>query len=174
MRIAILGTRGNSSQLRRVRNFRGASLDATRGAWSRGHGLLPRALRFAATVGVSRRSGSKCLPTIRHKYFDTVVHTFLSAIHAVSARYDAALICNAANAPFAPILRLTGTPVAINVDGLEHKRKKWGRLGAGITVLLNTYRHFAKRDGDGRSGDSGLLPGASQRGIDDDCVRAGS
>jgi glycosyltransferase involved in cell wall biosynthesis len=40
-----------------------------------------------------------------------------------------ALICNAANAPFAPILRFTGTPVAINVDGLEHKRKKWGLLG---------------------------------------------
>ncbi len=31
--------------------------------------------------------------------------------------------------PLAPILRLTGTPVAINVDGLEHKRKKWGWLG---------------------------------------------
>jgi glycosyltransferase involved in cell wall biosynthesis len=39
------------------------------------------------------------------------------------------LICNAANAPFAPILRLTGTPIALNVDGLEHKRKKWGWLG---------------------------------------------
>jgi glycosyltransferase involved in cell wall biosynthesis len=71
----------------------------------------------------------RVLPTIRHKYFDTVIHTFLSAIHAVSQRYDAALICNCANAPFSPILRLTGTPVAINVDGLEHKRKKWGWLG---------------------------------------------
>jgi glycosyltransferase involved in cell wall biosynthesis len=71
----------------------------------------------------------KVLPTVRHKYFDTVVHGFISALHAVSGRFDAALICNAANAPFAPILRFTGTPVAINVDGLEHKRKKWGRLG---------------------------------------------
>ena len=71
----------------------------------------------------------KVLPTIRHKYFDTVVHCFLSAVHAVSLRFDAALICNAANAPFAPILRLTGTPIALNVDGLEHKRKKWGWLG---------------------------------------------
>jgi glycosyltransferase involved in cell wall biosynthesis len=68
------------------------------------------------------------LPTIRHKYFDTVVHTFLSAVHAISRRFDAVLICNSANAPFSPILRLTGTPVAINVDGLEHKRKKWGPL----------------------------------------------
>jgi glycosyltransferase involved in cell wall biosynthesis len=90
--------------------------------YGRAHYVSPRQLEYH---GVRL----KVLPTIRHKYFDTVVHAFLSAIHAVSSRFDAALICNAANAPFAPILRLTGTPVAINVDGLEHKRKKWGWLG---------------------------------------------
>jgi glycosyltransferase involved in cell wall biosynthesis len=98
----------------------------------------------------------KVLPTIRHKYFDTVIHTFLSALHAVSGRYDAALICNCANAPFSPILRLTGTPVAINVDGLEHKRKKWGWLGRRyyrLAEYLSTL--LPKRDGDRRSGDSG-------------------
>jgi glycosyltransferase involved in cell wall biosynthesis len=63
------------------------------------------------------------------------VHAFLSAIHAVSARFDAVLICNAANAPFVPILRLTGTPVAINVDGLEHQRKKWNWLGRRYYLL---------------------------------------
>jgi glycosyltransferase involved in cell wall biosynthesis len=90
--------------------------------YGRAHYVSPRQLEYH---GVQL----KVLPTIRHKYFDTVVHSFLSAVHAVSLRFDAALICNAANAPFAPILRLTGTPVAINVDGLEHKRKKWGWLG---------------------------------------------
>jgi glycosyltransferase involved in cell wall biosynthesis len=45
------------------------------------------------------------------------------------------LICNAANAPFIPILRLTGTPVVLNVDGLEHKRKKWGLLGRRYYLL---------------------------------------
>jgi glycosyltransferase involved in cell wall biosynthesis len=88
----------------------------------RSHYVSPRQLEFH---GVRLQ----VLPTIQHKYFDTVVHTFLSAVHAIPNRFDAALICNAANAPFAPILRFTGTPVAINVDGLEHKRKKWGRLG---------------------------------------------
>ena len=80
----------------------------------------------------------KVLPTIRHKYFDTVIHTFLSALHAVPQRYDAALICNAANAPFASILRVGGTPVALNVDGLEHKRKKWNWIG-------RTYYLMAER-----------------------------
>jgi len=50
-------------------------------------------------------------------------------------RFDAVLICNAANAPFASILRLTGTPVAINVDGLEHKRKKWNWLAKRYYLL---------------------------------------
>jgi len=96
--------------------------------YCRSHYVSPRQLKYH---GVKL----KVLPTIRHKYFDTIVHGFLSAIHAVPSRYDAALICNAANAPFAPILRFTGTPVVINVDGLEHKRKKWNFLGRRYYLL---------------------------------------
>ena len=128
MRIAILGTRGIpasyggfetfAEHLARRLVLRGHDVTV----YCRAHYVSPRQLKYH---GVKL----KVLPTIRHKYFDTVIHTFLSAIHAVSKRFDAALICNCANAPFAPILRLTGTPVAINVDGLEHKRKKWGSLG---------------------------------------------
>jgi len=127
MRIAILGTRGIpasyggfetfAEHLARRLVLRGHDVTV----YCRAHYVSPRQLEYH---GVKL----KVLPTIRHKYFDTVVHTFLSAIHAVPGRYDAALICNCANAPFSPILRLTGTPVAINVDGLEHKRKKWGSL----------------------------------------------
>jgi len=96
--------------------------------YGRAHYVSPRELEYH---GVRL----KVLPTIRHKYFDTVVHAFLSAVHAVFLRFDAVLICNAANAPFASILRLTGTPVAINVDGLEHKRKKWNWLAKRYYLL---------------------------------------
>ncbi|MCA1641910.1 MAG: glycosyltransferase [Acidobacteria bacterium] len=89
--------------------------------YCRSHYVSPRQLEY-------RGVHLKVLPTIRHKYLDTVLHTFVSALHATGSAYDAALICNAANAPFAPLLRAVGTPVAINVDGLEHKRKKWNRL----------------------------------------------
>ena len=128
MRIAILGTRGIPASYGGFETFAEhlATRLVARGhdvtVYCRAHYVSPRQMEYH---GVRL----KVLPTIRHKYFDTVVHTFLSAIHGVSQRFDVALICNAANAPFAPILRLTGTPVAINVDGLEHKRKKWGRLG---------------------------------------------
>ena len=140
MRIAILGTRGIPASYGGFETF--AEHLSTRlvqrghdvTVYCRSHYVSPRQLEFH---GVRL----KVLPTIRHKYFDTVIHTFLSAIHSVSQRYDAALICNCANAPFSPILRLAGTPVAINVDGLEHKRKKWGRLGRRyyrLTEYLST------------------------------------
>src|SRR6202163_1152617 len=124
MRIAILGTRGIPANYGGFETFAEhlSTRLVARGhevtVYCRAHYVSPRELEFQ---GVRL----KVLPTIRHKYFDTIVHTFLSAVHAVSERYDAALICNAANAPFASILRLTGTPVALNVDGLEHTRKKW-------------------------------------------------
>ena len=68
------------------------------------------------------------LPTWRHKYFDTIAHTFLSTIHLLFHRVDVALYCNAANAIFTFWPRLFGIPVALNVDGLERKRKKWNAL----------------------------------------------
>src|SRR5919106_311027 len=128
MRIAILGTRGIPASYGGFETFAEhlSTRLAARGhdvtVYCRSHYVSPRQLEYH---GVRL----EVLPTIRHKYFDTVIHTLLSAVHAVSHRFDAVLICNAANAPFSPILRITGTPVVINVDGLEHKRKKWGRLG---------------------------------------------
>jgi glycosyltransferase involved in cell wall biosynthesis len=68
------------------------------------------------------------LPTWRHKYFDTLVHTFFSTVHLLFHRAGVALYCNAANAIFTFWPRLAGIPVALNVDGLERKRKKWNRL----------------------------------------------
>jgi glycosyltransferase involved in cell wall biosynthesis len=68
------------------------------------------------------------LPTWRHKYFDTIVHTFVSTIHLIFRRADVALYCNAANAIFTSGPRLFGIPTALNVDGLERNRRKWNRL----------------------------------------------
>lgn len=75
------------------------------------------------------------LPTISHKYFDTVAHTFLCVVHALKERYDVILICNSANSIFSFIPRLAGTPVALNVDGLEWKRAKWNFLGRWFYII---------------------------------------
>jgi glycosyltransferase involved in cell wall biosynthesis len=127
MRIAILGTRGIPANYGGFETF--AEKLSTRLAL-RGHDVTV----YCRSHHVDRRLKEfegvhlATLPTIRHKYLDTVVHTALSAFHAIR-RFDAVLICNAANSPFIPILTWTGTPVAINVDGLERKRKKWGLAG---------------------------------------------
>lgn len=134
MRIAILGTRGIPAGYGGFETFAehlstrlvARGHDVT--VYGRAHYVSPRQLEFH---GVKL----KVLPTIRHKYLDTVIHTLLSSLHAMFCKFDAVLICNAANSPFVPLLRLAGTPVAINVDGLEHQRKKWSWLGRRYYIL---------------------------------------
>ena len=69
------------------------------------------------------------LPTLRTKHLDTPVHTLLSCLHAARQDFDAALVVNSVNAIFVPLLRMSGTPVALHVDGIERQRAKWGLLG---------------------------------------------
>jgi glycosyltransferase involved in cell wall biosynthesis len=75
--------------------------------------------------GVERRD----TPTIFHKYLETPIHAFTSALDLLGQRIDAILLCNAANAPFAPILLCKRVPLLINVDGIERNRAKWNKLG---------------------------------------------
>jgi glycosyltransferase involved in cell wall biosynthesis len=75
------------------------------------------------------------LPTLRGKYLDTPVHTLLSCLHATAAGYDAALVVNSANALCVPLLRVAGIPVALNVDGIEKRRAKWGAFGRAVYAL---------------------------------------
>jgi glycosyltransferase involved in cell wall biosynthesis len=75
------------------------------------------------------------LPTLRTKYLDTPVHTLLSCLHASQQPFDAALVVNSANAVFVPLLRLSGIPVALHVDGIEKRRAKWGPVGRFVYAL---------------------------------------
>jgi glycosyltransferase involved in cell wall biosynthesis len=79
------------------------------------------------------------IPTIRHKYFETVSHAFLSALHAIRQDFDAVLVCNAANAFVLPLLRAARIPVAINVDGIERKRRKWNVFGRAVYTIGEAF-----------------------------------
>ena len=68
------------------------------------------------------------LPTIETKHLDTPIHTLLSCLHASRHAYDAVLMVNSINVFFVPLLQLGGASVALNVDGIEWQRAKWGRL----------------------------------------------
>ena len=69
------------------------------------------------------------LPALRKRSLETLSHTGLSSFHLLRHRPDAAIVFNAANAPWLPLLRAAGIPVATHVDGLEWKRAKWGPAG---------------------------------------------
>ena len=128
MRIAILGTRGVPAAYGGFETFAeelGARLVR------RGHAVTVYGRSHSVPTALREHRGMRLrvLPTIRHKYLDTVVHTAISALDSVIRRYDVALICNSANAPFALIPRIGGAKVALNVDGLEWQRRKWSRPG---------------------------------------------
>ena len=138
MRLAILGTRGIPA---RYGGFETFAEELSRRLVARGHQVTVYCRerhRHEQYAGVRLRY----LPTIRRKYFDTIVHTFLSTLHLLVHRQQAALYCNAANALLTLLPRIAGMPVALNVDGLERKRKKWNPLGKAwywLSEWLSTF-----------------------------------
>jgi glycosyltransferase involved in cell wall biosynthesis len=128
MKIAIMGTRGIPA------NYGGFETFAEELSWrlvDRGHDVTVYGRSHHVTHDDTHYRGVRLvvLPTIKHKYFDTVAHTGISVVHALKERYDVILVCNGANAPFAWIPRVLGTKVTINVDGIERQRKKWNAVG---------------------------------------------
>ncbi|HEY8238272.1 MAG TPA: glycosyltransferase [Candidatus Limnocylindrales bacterium] len=128
MRIAILGTRGVPASYGGFETFAeelGARLV------QRGHEVTVYGRSHVVPKGITTHRGIRIrrLPTIRHKYLDTVLHGAISVLDALPRRYDVVLICNNANAPFALVPRLGGAKVVLNTDGLEWERGKWNSLG---------------------------------------------
>jgi glycosyltransferase involved in cell wall biosynthesis len=124
LRIGILGTRGVPPRYGGFETF--AAELGTR-LVARGHQVAVYCRTNDAKTwnGIDRI----VLPAIRHKYFETVSHSFLSALDALRRGFDVVLVCNAANAFVLPLLRAAKIPVAINVDGIERFRRKWNIFG---------------------------------------------
>ena len=153
MRIALIGTRGIPANYGGFETF---AEELTVRLAERGHEVTVycRATHFGDTYrGVRLRY----IPTIRHKYLDTLAHTlFCTADVLLRGGFDVLLYCNAANAIYTLLPRLFGTPTALNVDGLERNRKKWNRLAKGwyslsewlatwcCTEIVSDARHIQK------------------------------
>jgi len=128
MHIAILGTRGIPAQ---YGGFETMAWELAGRLAAKGHIVTVYCRRgrtdetLTTPPGVQRRF----LPYLPGKYLETVTHTALSALDSAVHRYDAVLVVNAANAAFAGLPRVRGTVVALNVDGIERQRAKWGLAG---------------------------------------------
>jgi len=126
LRVAILGTRGIPGSYGGFETF---AEELSIRLVERGHRLTVYCRNDAAR-GAKDYRGVRLvhLPAVRHKYAETLSHTLLSAIHAAVGRYDVVYVCNSANAPICYIPWLRRQRTVLNVDGLEWKRAKWGRL----------------------------------------------
>lgn len=127
LRIALIGTRGIPAA---YGGFETAVEEVGRRLVERGHRVLVYG-RDAGTTGDEYLGMRRVtLPAVRQKALETLSHTALSTLHAVTkARPDAAFVFNAANSPFLPLLRARRIPVALHMDGLEWRRSKWGPRG---------------------------------------------
>jgi glycosyltransferase involved in cell wall biosynthesis len=136
LKIAILGTRGIPANYGGFETF---AEECAAGLALRGHQVTVYCRSHYVSSSLSSHRGVQLtvLPTLEWKYTDTVVHTFLSVIHALFRKFDLILICNAANSIFAWMPRIMGTPVVVNVDGIERLRQKWNWLG-------KTYYHLSE------------------------------
>ncbi len=142
MRIAIVGTRGIPNRYGGFERF--AEQISSRFA-DHGHDVTVYCRR-AFTQPDDEYDGRVkrvIVPSLHQKHLDTWVSTFFAATHAAFSRYDVALFCNVANAPFAYLPRMFGTPVVLNVDGLDRKRGKWNWLGAQVLHFCEWVSSFS-------------------------------
>jgi glycosyltransferase involved in cell wall biosynthesis len=128
MRVALLGTRGIPAC---YGGFETLAEELSARLAARGHRVTVYTRRHLAVPGLREHRGAaiRVLPAIRGKAIETLSHSALSCLVVSREEADVVLMCNAANAPLLPILRSRGLPVALNVDGLERKRRKWGLIG---------------------------------------------
>ena len=128
MKIAILGIRGIPSGYSGYETF--AQQVGPR-LVERGHEVTVYCRRSLFKDRPKEFKGIKLvyLPSIQTKSLSTFSHSCLAALHLAFRRADVALFVNVANSPFCLITKLAGIKTALNVDGLEWLRPKWGPTG---------------------------------------------
>jgi glycosyltransferase involved in cell wall biosynthesis len=75
------------------------------------------------------------LPSIETKNLGTLTHTAVCMVDVLRRHVDAMLVTNVANAFHCVIPRIFRQKCAINVDGIEWKRGKWGAAGKAYFYL---------------------------------------
>jgi glycosyltransferase involved in cell wall biosynthesis len=163
LRIAMLGTRGVPARyggLETVAEEVGARLA------ERGHRVTVycRSRNSPTDEPVYRGMRRVLLPSLPEKHLDTPSHTALSAAQAVLRRpVDVVHLFGVGNAAWLAPLRLAGRASVISVDGMDWRRRKWGRFarmalerssglairlsGACITDSREVARHYVERYG---------------------------
>ena len=144
MRIAIAGSRGVPANYGGFETF-AAELGAR--LVERGHDVTVycRATSYGRDERAPEWRGIRrvMISAPKGKHLETVASTLLAMLHVTfRRRADAVILVNGINAFAAWLPRLVGTPVYLNVDGIERQRDKWGKLAKAayfISEFLAKY-----------------------------------
>jgi glycosyltransferase involved in cell wall biosynthesis len=133
LRVAFIGGRGVISKYSGIESFYEETGKRLAGM---GHEITVYC-RSYFTPSLVEHNGMRLvrLPTFRSKHLETVIHTFLSTIHALTQHYDLVHYHALGPALFSCIPRLCGMKTTITVQGLDWQRKKWGRLACAVLRL---------------------------------------
>jgi glycosyltransferase involved in cell wall biosynthesis len=128
LKIALIGVRGIPAK---YGGFETAVQEIGRRLVNKGHKVTVycRNSYYEAKMDTYLGMNLAYLPNVKNKALDTLSHTFFSVWHALFHKFDIYMIFNAANSPSIIPLRIFGKKIAINTDGLEWKRSKWGFWG---------------------------------------------
>lgn len=141
MKIAIVGTRGIPN---RYGGFEQFAENVSSRLADRDHCVTVYCRKPFTTPNdeYDRRVRRVILPTVHQKHLDTWSSGLLSSLHVAFTDNDVVLFCNVANSPFAWLPRVTGTPVVLNVDGLDRRRGKWNALGQAVLHMCEWMSTF--------------------------------
>jgi glycosyltransferase involved in cell wall biosynthesis len=124
LKIALMGTRGIPSS---YSGFETCVEQLGKRLVERGHYVTVYCRKHHISYSEPTYKGMRLvkLGTVQNKFLDTIVHSFLSSIHALNQNYDIGLYFIAGNSPVTWIPRMAGTKTILNVDGLDWEREKW-------------------------------------------------
>lgn len=136
MKVALIGTRGVPAN---YGGFETCAEELAVGLAARGHEVTVYCRPGNAPGNPSAFQGVRLLyrKFVDTKSFGTISHTMNSLQHAVRQDFDVLMLFNAGNGPLCVIPKLLRKRFAMNVDGLEWKRAKWGRA-------VKTYYQFGE------------------------------
>jgi glycosyltransferase involved in cell wall biosynthesis len=131
MNIAILGSRGFPST---YGGFETLVRHLARDWTADGHEVTVYCRSRGGRRRVWTEEGVRCCwtPGRDSMHLSTLSFGASAHLHALTQRYDAALVLNVANGYFLPLLRARGIPCAVNTDGIEWARGKWGRTARSV------------------------------------------
>jgi glycosyltransferase involved in cell wall biosynthesis len=128
LRIAMLGSRGIPHTYSGYETFLG---EVGPRLAARGHEVIVycRSSLFRERPKTYKGVRLIYLPSIETKTMGTLTHTMVSMWDVMFRRVDVIFLVNVVNAFHCILPRLMGKKIAINVDGLDWKRDKWGAIG---------------------------------------------